>query len=376
MKRSISCSAVACLVLAVFGVGLSSNAVAVQVWESTFDAGPDGVVDIADNNFAKDMIGTSSGGRLMITTMDNSTDAYTPDKAGRPLELDESEVPVPRTYNDSQSAQYKFRWTSIPTAPEGQEAYHFAGFLGNTTVPQTRQVMGTLMTHWNVGSDYYMRIGLAVMGVGFTDFGYNAGPVINLGSDPLNKDRELRIEFDGSTHIMSVKLLDETATLIASNTRDLDIHDPPPADGDGVWHGWFAYGPTNFQNEVNSISVTHLGWEDYTGWGGDKAWVWEVDSLAWWDEGTVPLPIVEPDSDADYNDDGTVDAADYVVWRKLPDSSGGDPAGYDTWLETFGESVGAGQTAGAVPEPSSAFLYILGATLFAALRPQCQRTIG
>jgi hypothetical protein len=59
----------------------------------------------------------------------------------------------------------------------------------------------------------------------------------------------------------------------------------------------------------------------------------------------------------DYNGDGKVDAADYVVWRKDPSAHGGDPAGYDTWRTNFGRPAGAGAALGAgagaaVPEPS------------------------
>jgi len=65
---------------------------------------------------------------------------------------------------------------------------------------------------------------------------------------------------------------------------------------------------------------------------------------------------------ADYNNDGTVDAADYVFWRKT--GVGGDPDGYNFWKETFGMSgAGAGgSTSGTVPEPS-AFVTILGLVL-------------
>src|SRR4051812_28940895 len=63
----------------------SSNVVAVQVWQSTFDSGPDGVVDIAANEDNKVMIGPVNNGRLQITSEDvGGSEAYTPDKAGRP----------------------------------------------------------------------------------------------------------------------------------------------------------------------------------------------------------------------------------------------------------------------------------------------------
>jgi hypothetical protein len=73
----------------------------------------------------------------------------------------------------------------------------------------------------------------------------------------------------------------------------------------------------------------------------------------------------------DYNDDGTVDAADYVVWRDnlgamiaLPnDATPGlvTPEDYDIWRANFGNGFTATSariydTDGEVPEPSSYFL--------------------
>jgi hypothetical protein len=60
----------------------------------------------------------------------------------------------------------------------------------------------------------------------------------------------------------------------------------------------------------------------------------------------------------DYNGNGTVDAADYVLWRKNPAGNGGDPAGYNTWRTNFGRPPGAGSglSGGAVPEPSCVVL--------------------
>jgi autotransporter-associated beta strand protein len=42
----------------------------------------------------------------------------------------------------------------------------------------------------------------------------------------------------------------------------------------------------------------------------------------------------------DYNGNGTVDAADYALWRKNPGAYGGDPAGYNTWKSNFGSTGG------------------------------------
>jgi hypothetical protein len=69
----------------------------------------------------------------------------------------------------------------------------------------------------------------------------------------------------------------------------------------------------------------------------------------------------------DYNFDGTVDAADYVVWRKDPASNGGDPSGYNTWRSHFGQSAGSGSAlpsaeklSASVPEPATIVMLIMG----------------
>jgi hypothetical protein len=68
----------------------------------------------------------------------------------------------------------------------------------------------------------------------------------------------------------------------------------------------------------------------------------------------------------DYNDNGTVDAADYVVWRNnlgtnaiLPnDDTPGNvsSADYDAWRMNFGATGGIGASLAAVPEPATAWI--------------------
>ena len=78
----------------------------------------------------------------------------------------------------------------------------------------------------------------------------------------------------------------------------------------------------------------------------------------------------------DYNNNGTVDAADYVVWRKnlntsttLPnDSTPGtvNQADYDIWRANFGRTPGAGSallasdSSSSVPEPATAAMLLMG----------------
>jgi hypothetical protein len=71
----------------------------------------------------------------------------------------------------------------------------------------------------------------------------------------------------------------------------------------------------------------------------------------------------------DYNNDGKVDAADYVVWRKNPGSFGGDPDGYNTWRSHFGiGGNGSGSAATPVPEPAAWMLTIVAALGLVAVR--------
>jgi hypothetical protein len=84
----------------------------------------------------------------------------------------------------------------------------------------------------------------------------------------------------------------------------------------------------------------------------------------------VNLVVPEPQT-GDYNDDGTVDAADYVVWRKnegttnpLPNDLIGGTIGqahFDQWRANFGATVGSGTSSNArVPEPASPLLLVVG----------------
>jgi hypothetical protein len=87
--------------------------------------------------------------------------------------------------------------------------------------------------------------------------------------------------------------------------------------------------------------------------------------------------------DGDYNENGVVDAGDYIIWRKnvgttitLPnDPTGGTigPQQYNTWRANFGRTPGSGTIIGgaAVPEPSS--LLVLLTIMLIQWRAFCGR---
>jgi hypothetical protein len=77
----------------------------------------------------------------------------------------------------------------------------------------------------------------------------------------------------------------------------------------------------------------------------------------------------------DYNEDGVVNAADYIVWRnhdgtafdlpnRNPSQEGNvDQADYDFWVNNFGAPNGSGTGSAPVPEPTSWLLISLGILL-------------
>jgi hypothetical protein len=80
-----------------------------------------------------------------------------------------------------------------------------------------------------------------------------------------------------------------------------------------------------------------------------------------------PVRFVLP---GDFNADGTVDAADYIVWRK---NFRDDPTKYEQWRANFGASLGPGsgstlpsaEPLPAVPEPQTLIAWLIG---FSAMR--------
>ncbi|MEX2310758.1 MAG: hypothetical protein WD738_24535 [Pirellulales bacterium] len=102
---------------------------------------------------------------------------------------------------------------------------------------------------------------------------------------------------------------------------------------------------------------------------------------------SVVLQILAAGIAGDYNADGIVDAADYVVWRKynntattLPNDStpGTSAADYDVWRAHFGDTIGTGagdiaSARNAVPEPCTLVLALAGLAFWTRLRVNHRR---
>ena len=99
---------------------------------------------------------------------------------------------------------------------------------------------------------------------------------------------------------------------------------------------------------------------------------------SWFDNASLTLldATTAPTLAGDFNNDGTVDAADYTVWRdNLGNGSeaslngngdgldGVDAGDYALWAANFGNTASSSATAAAVPEPSAGVLLLAGLLL-------------
>jgi hypothetical protein len=130
---------------------------------------------------------------------------------------------------------------------------------------------------------------------------------------------------------------------------------------DNTYDVWFdgtrIFDDVTFRNVATVTTWSRLGFTIGTVAGGTD--VKYLDNIVVRDDlGDASSPP------GDYNQNGKVDAADYVVWRKNP--AGFDVNAYDTWRQNFGLPAGGGASISpeAVPEPSS---LVLGGLLFAFL---------
>jgi uncharacterized protein YjbI with pentapeptide repeats len=98
-----------------------------------------------------------------------------------------------------------------------------------------------------------------------------------------------------------------------------------------IWHPW-----------DDDLTVGPLG--DYE----LRVWLRDAGGSGW--NVVAPFQVV-PDLPGDFNRDGTVDAADYVVWRKgLGTTYTQDD--FNTWRANFGATIGAGTSSTFPPPPS------------------------
>jgi hypothetical protein len=224
-------------------------------------------------------------------------------------------------------------------------------------------------------------------GVGIVEFHAENG-----GTRPIQVPRELTIN-NGNTNTGAVRssrleLVLDAAPLVGAGgvPQNLGLFDVD-SDNDGLGSitgsgelGNFfssadgtklydegAMVSANFGGTQYNWSITYQGnitWTDI-----DAGTVGSVNGTGGLDIVLVGVGSVSAGLAGDYNNNGTVDAADYVVWRNGPttlQNEGASPGvvdqdDYNFWRSQFGKSnsAGAALTAAAVPEPGTLAIVLI-----------------
>jgi hypothetical protein len=234
-------------------------------------------------------------------------------------------------------------------------------------------------------------------GVGIVEFHFENGGtrpiqvdqnlIINNGSTETGAVRSARLELkldaapmvDGSGVPQNLGLFDvdfDNNGVGSSTTGAGDLGDFfSSADGSTLYDEG-AMVSASFGGKQYNWNITYQGnitWADPA--AGTLA---SVDGTGGADVVLVGLSSVSAGLQGDYNNNGTVDAADYVVWRnggplENEGASTGvvDPADYEFWRTQFGKSSAgsaASLSATAVPEPSACLLTLIAILSFLPLR--------
>ena len=165
-----------------------------------------------------------------------------------------------------------------------------------------------------------------------------AGP--NPGKARITIERVDGDVFD--INAFSAKLLANTAGAGA------DFEVVPFLNGEEVLPDPVIFNATGYYGQTFSYNTTPNPWGQSTLplRGYDKYSIDLYVDFAWTALTLIGAPIPAPPGD--FNGDGNVDAADYVVWRKT-DATG---QAFDIWRAHFGESAGGGSVmVGSIPEP-------------------------
>lgn len=227
-------------------------------------------------------------------------------------------------FANSQNEQYKFTFNGNPANPGAQE------YANGVNIPLTDGVPYRLT----------VSIGDGVFKVFLDDVNgeqYSNDLPLYVNDTIIPDGYNWQLPPSGDVH--------NSGNLPGRQTREMDI-------------GIRGFGHTN--NSINNFGGTL------------RSGNW-VDEVKIYNGVYTPADLVAgPSTDGDFNGDGIVDAADYVMWRKGLDPSGGTSSGYADFFQNFGTTTsGNGGGNQAVPEPGT-LLLLVAAVLLAAVGRRCR----
>ena len=221
--------------------------------------------------------------------------------------------------------------TGLPTTT-GQTATLLPGFDPSTTAPEN------VSDFWfkDASTLYVADNRTVALGGGIQRWNFNSGSSL----------WELAYTLDAGTSGIPASGLGVTGTTVGADT---------------------VLYATNFSNQL--VSITDAG-------AGSAATLLASAPTNTAFRGVVFVPSAPGGVSGDYNGNGVVDAADYVLWRnggplQNDPTAGVQPADYDFWKSRFGATSGSGSGLGssaAVPEPASAILLLIGVAAFGLRR--------
>jgi hypothetical protein len=158
---------------------------------------------------------------------------------------------------------------------------------------------------------------------------------------------------DNAAHSETIAFSDQWGTTPTWN--------PPPIDGQGPFYSSAATGDSTTVFTGSALTITLDGQFDFGGaWGNSNYGVTRLAGFT--------VTFVNPGQAGDFDGDGDVDGADFIVWQtNYPTTSGAglddgdadsdgdvDGADFAAWQSNF--PVGPGPGSSPVPEPSAALL--------------------
>jgi hypothetical protein len=284
---------------------LASASQAALVWESTFDAGTDGVVDLrTDNPHGTTMIGGNTGGALtltmesLVTTLSN--------KAGRDTGTTHNGI------GDTFSALYCFNFSRLEGGPGEVGIEGVMGFTADSSTHNTRQFMGvSLHRGENVDGEQEFNLIGRFGSTGHTGSGRIFATPTNLGptASVIGRPLALAIGYDGRTlgdERLRISLHDGTtgALLTEINRTEmggLGVEDCGGAGGCPIRWANNLFGAPNpaspaLQSEIEQFALTHVGVTDFIAGFDDIETDISVTAMAYYNDhqgafdGIVPEP--------------------------------------------------------------------------------------
>jgi hypothetical protein len=151
--------------------------------------------------------------------------------------------------------------------------------------------------------------------------------------------------------------IDAFSAKLLANTggAGADFEVVPFLNGEEVLPDPVIFNATGYYGQTFTYNTTPNPWAQSTLplRGYDKYSIDLYVDFAWTELTLIGASIPTPPGD--FNQNYVVDAADYVVWRKIH----GTPQEYSIWRAHFGETAGAGALSASIPEPSSLYLILV-----------------